>query len=41
VLKLDKFAGDGFRRPRTDEAAAEGPSENGGAENGNIAYAHK
>jgi len=37
VLKLDKFAGDGFGWVRANEAAAEGASENSGAENGNIA----
>jgi hypothetical protein len=41
VLKLDEFAGHGFGRARTDEAAAEGPGQNGGAENGDVAYTHE
>ncbi len=41
LLKLDNFASDGFGRARTDEAAAEGTRENGGAENSDVACTHE
>jgi hypothetical protein len=37
LLKLDNFAGHGFGRARTGEAAADGPGQDSGAKNGDVA----
>jgi hypothetical protein len=41
ALELDDVAGYGFGWARTHQAAAEGASQYGGAENGYVAYTHE
>src|SRR5205814_1074306 len=41
ALKLDEFAGDGFRRAWADQASGESAGQNGGAKNSNVTNTHE